>query len=455
VGGLGASQRVKEYIVDYGPHTFHLKKTLITQLFEQLVGSDVNKVHRNANIWLFGKTLPFPLRIRDVLTQLNPVLSSRIVLDYLFESSIRRLWHKSDSTSASFEEWGVHQFGRTLYRLAFGNYSEKMWGLAGKQLSAKLAKQKLVGLSLWNLMLVTLGLLGKERAQAMGLSRETLYDAYPRYGIGTFFEALANEIRRYGGVIELSACPQRVEVKNGQVTQIAYRANNETRMTSCETLVSSIPLPSLCTLLPGEISRKLQDAAEALKYRSLIIVHFVLDKENLSNAHWTYLLDPRLISNRLSEQKNLSRDSCPPGRTVVTLDITCYCGDYLWNADDSFLIGLGIHDLSIMGLHPRSIRDAFVIRAPDAYPIYSLGFERQVETILQKFSAISNLYSIGRHGLLLNNDMHDSIEMGFMTAQMLLENQPSSAWYETARRYIRERLEGIIRDPIRFNEPSN
>ena len=452
VGGMGASQRVKDYIVDYGPHTFHLKKSQITQLFERLAGPDVNKVPRNAKIWLHGKTLPFPLRIRDALTQLNPLLSSRVVLDYLFENSIGRLWRNGDWSPASFEEWGVRQFGHTLYRLAFGDYSEKMWGLPGNQLSVKLAKQKLLELSLWKLLLATLGLLDKERANAMGLSRETLYDAYPRYGIGTFFEALADEVRNCGGVVELSARPQKVEVANGRVTQVAYTVNGETRVTPCDALISSIPLPSLCPLLPPGQFGRAQDAAEGLKYRSLIVVHLVLNQDHFSDAHWTYLLDPRLISNRLSEQKNLSKDSCPPGRTVVTLDITCNYGDYLWNADDGFSIGLGIHDLSVMGLHPRTILDAFVLRAADVYPIYYLGFERDVDLILKRFSECSNLFSIGRHGLLLNNDMHDSIEMGFFASQTLLDGEPSQVWYDTAKQYVRDRLEGVVRDPIKFGK---
>lgn len=453
VGGMGASVWIKDYVCDYGPHTFHLKKTVVTELFERLVGKETNRVLRDAKIWLHGKTLPFPLRARDAVTKLSPLLSGRIVVDYLFENVRSHLSKNGSWTSASFEEWGVHQFGNTLYRLAFGNYSEKMWGLPGSQLSVRLAKQKLVELSLWNLFLATLGLLDKERADGMGLSRANLYDAYPRYGMGTFFEALAEEIRRCGGIIECSTRVEQVSMQDGRVTKVTYMVNGESRVTSCDALVSSIPLPGLCRLLPSGQFDGARDAAARMRYRSLIVVHLVLNKERFSDAHWIYLLDPRLISNRLSEQKNLSKDSCPPGRTMVTLDITCKQGDYLWNADDGFLIGLAMHDLSIMGLHPRTILDAFVVRAPDVYPVYYLGFEKDVNIVLDRFGECSNLFSVGRHGLLLNNDMHDSIEMGFFASQTLLENKPSSVWYEIARQYVRDRLEGIVRDPIEFREP--
>lgn len=447
VGGMGASVRVGPYLADYGPHTFHLKKSKITQLFERLAGPEVNKVARNAKIWLYGRTMAFPLRIQDALTKLNPLLSARIMIDYLYQQSIGKL-HRREP--ASFEEWGIQQFGYSLYRLAFGNYSEKMWGLPGRELSVKLAKQKLTGLSLWQLVLATLGLLERKRADAMGLTRDNLYDAYPRFGIGSFFDTMADEIRKAGGRIELSAELRDITFEGGEVRRVGLHTASGDETLDCRALISTIPLPSLGRLLPRAQFADAADAASRLKYRSLACVHLVLDKEQFSEAHWTYLLDPRLLSNRLSEQKHLCRDSCPPGQTMVTLDITCNYDDYLWKADDSFLIGLGINDLQIMGLHPRTIIDAFVMRAPHVYPIYSLGFEKDVDTVINRFRSCPNLFSIGRHGLLLNNDMHDSIEMGFFAAQTLMDGQPSAAWYDLAATYVRDRLEGIVRDPIKF-----
>ena len=451
VGGMGASIRIKDYVVDYGPHTFHLKKTPVTELFERLVGADTNRVRREARLWLQGKLLPFPLTLSVALTELNPLLSTRIIGDYLYERSLGRLSRPAGWKPASFEAWGVQEFGRALYQLAFGDYSEKMWGLPGGELSVKLAKQKLTGLSLRALLLDVLGLLSKDRAEKLGLSREVLYDAYPKMGIGTFFEAMAEEIRAMGGAIELSAQLQSLDIVNGQAKQVTYTANGRLSALGCEAVISSIPLAGLTRLLPASDFAMSQHAAARLAYRSLCVVHLVLDRDYFSNAHWIYLLDRQLVSNRLSEQKNLSRDSCPPGRTVVTFDITCQHGDYLWKADDSFLIGLAMHDLSVMGVHPRTVLDAFVLRAPNVYPVYSIGFEREVKTILDQLQGCGNLFSIGRHGLLLNNDMHDSIEMGFFAARTFAEGQPSGAWYGIAERYVRERLEGIVRDPIRFD----
>src|SRR5690606_29611055 len=113
-------------------------------------------------------------------------------------------------------------FGYTLYRLAFGNYSEKMWGLAGRDLSVKLAKQKLTGLSLSKLILASMGLLNQKKADAIGLGKVNLYDAYPRYGIGTFFETLSERIVQAGGQVILNATVRKVHIEGNRVVRVDY-----------------------------------------------------------------------------------------------------------------------------------------------------------------------------------------------------------------------------------------
>ena len=49
---------------------------------------------------------------------------------------------------------------------------------------------------------------------------------------------------------------------------------------------------------------------------------------------------------------------------------------------------------------------------------------------LDALSGIQNLYSIGRQGLFLQNDMHDSMEMGRMAAEYGAKNAPSGHWYD-------------------------
>ena len=307
-----------------------------------------------------------------------------------------------------------------------------------------------------------MGLLSKEQADPLGLDTKQEYDAYPRKGIGVFFEMLAAKIQQCGGEVRLSTEVKKVTFKNGRISSVEIKDSHTSRRIQCDAIVSTIPIPSLVVYLDGsEVLSQLKSNARELRYRDLICVYLVLDKDYFSDAHWIYLLDEDMKANRLSEQKNLNPDSCRPGTTVLSFDITSQQGDFLWNSSDSFLIGMAIADLERLGVNPRTILDGFVLRTENAYPVYKKGFEKNIDSILSHFSEIPNLFSIGRHGLYLNNDIHDSMEMGYLAAEHIAaanSANDSAGWYEKMRVYIHDRLEGRKKDPMQFkndNRPKN
>src|SRR3989338_2019359 len=64
LGGASASFRIKDYIVDYGPHAFHIKQKHIVEMVESLLGDDYVEVKRTARLILDGKNLQYPLNIK-------------------------------------------------------------------------------------------------------------------------------------------------------------------------------------------------------------------------------------------------------------------------------------------------------------------------------------------------------------------------------------------------------
>ena len=442
VGGMGATQRVGNYYADYGPHTFHLKDTEITELFERLAGDSIRKVRRNQKLWIQGMALPFPLTLMDALTKLRTTTALQIVIDYIAAQIMGIFRSDEGSDSDSFENWGLRKFGKTLYQLAFGDYSEKVWGIPGSELSEKLAKQKLRDLSLAKLFFNTLGLLNSRRSKALGINRHAVIDGYLQFGIGEFYKRLSTEIESTSGKIILNAEPLNIVVEQGRAKGIEYLDKGVKTFLSTDSIISTIPLPALCELLPTANFCVAKSESKSIRYRSLIVVNLVLNQDSFSNAQWIYLIEPAFHCNRISEQKNLCENACPPGKTLVALEITCDYNDFLWNAEDSLLISLALHDLSLMHLHPRTVSDAFVLKATDAHPVYTKGFEKNLTKVIDNLTDCENLYSIGRHGLLLNNDMHDSMEMGFLCVDKLVSGAKSADWYELMDDYVSARLEG-------------
>ncbi len=220
---------------------------------------------------------------------------------------------------------------------------------------------------------------------------------------------------------------------------------DEDKDISFDHLVSTIPLKYLAQYLSSLDSPEAISLGQKLKYRDVRIIYVALDKDYYSDIHWIYLLDSHFKFNRLSEQKNLNKESSPPGKTVISLDIACNYDDEVWNMSNDELFELALGDLNHLGIEREHVLEHFSLRLKDIYPIYGLDFEDVFGDLIGFLSKYSNLYSTGRQGLFLNNDIHDSMEMGILSSKFIMENTDSPQWYEHARDYIKKRLEGTVK----------
>src|SRR2546426_9198067 len=87
VGGMGKTITLGKYAVDYGPHTFHIRETpesrAIIDAIRPLFGEDPLILTRGTRVLLRGKYYVYPLEMLQVLKGVSPLLSGRIVVDYL------------------------------------------------------------------------------------------------------------------------------------------------------------------------------------------------------------------------------------------------------------------------------------------------------------------------------------------------------------------------------------
>src|ERR1044071_6995790 len=197
VGGMGKTIAVGRYAVDYGPHTFHIRETAesraIHEAIQPFFGENPLILTRGTRVLLRGKEYVYPLEMLQVLTGVSPLLSFRIVFDYLVATIKSTL--APPKKEDSFEEWGVRNLGRTLYDLCFGIYSARVWGLPTSQISSKQA-QRVAKLNLKNIILRTLGI------KADPAAHFTEY-MYPRAGISDLYENMAARFRACGGDLML------------------------------------------------------------------------------------------------------------------------------------------------------------------------------------------------------------------------------------------------------------
>ena len=440
VGGMARTINVGKYAVDFGPHTFHVRETdesrRVLASIKRFFGDDPLILTRGTRVLLRGKEYVYPLEMLQVLKGVSPFLSARIIFDYLM-ATLKSTFAPAKKED-SFEEWGVRNLGRTLYDLCFGIYSERVWGLPTSQISSKQA-QRVAKLNLKNIILRTLGI------NADPATYFTKY-MYPRKGISLLYEGMAAEVRGAGNVIKLNAPAVRLEREGERVARVVYREDGQDKAIDCDILLSTLPLPALVTMMSPALPAPVVEHAAKLRYRSLKLIYIVLKRKQMTDYHWVYLLDEQFRVNRLSEQKNVSPDMVPADSTVLCIELSLWKDEPLWQASDEEIYQLALRDLMKMGYNvtPSEVLEYHVTDIPTAYPVYELNFEEHLIPVLDGVHEVSNMLTLGRHGLFLNNSMDDNVLLGMQIADHIdrPEGADSRAWKTQMLAFMNLRFQG-------------
>ena len=441
VGGMGRTIAVdQKYLVDFGPHTFHIRETdesrQILKDIQPFFGEDPLILTRGTRVLLRGKYYVYPLELLQVLTGVSPLLSARIVFDYAMATLKSTLMPPKKEDS--FEDWGVRNLGRTLYDLCFGIYSARVWGLPTGQISSKQA-QRVAKLNLKNIVLRVLGI------KADPATYFTKY-MYPREGISVLFENMAHAVRTAGNQICLGTEVLRLEREGDAVKRVIVRHNGQERAVEADVVLSTLPLPALVAMTTPALPAAVSSHAARLRYRSLKLIYIVLKRAVMTDFHWVYLLDEQFRVNRVSEQKNVSPHMVPPDRTVLCIELSLWKDEALWNASDEEIYRLALRDIMKMGydVTESEVEQYFVTDIPTAYPVYELNFEDHLIPVLEGVHAMPNVLTLGRHGLFLNNSMDDNVLLGMKVAQHLdAHNGPDTGrWLSDMLAFMNLRFQG-------------
>src|SRR5881398_4166543 len=151
---------------------------------------------RSSRIFYGGKFFAYPLRPFEALVKLGLLKSILCVLSWLKA----RLMPVRDPRN--FEEWVSNQFGRRLFNTFFKSYTEKVWGMSCREISADWAAQRIKGLSLGSA--IKNALLPQRYNGDRTKVIKTLINSfrYPRRGPGMMWEACAEKTKAMGGTIE-------------------------------------------------------------------------------------------------------------------------------------------------------------------------------------------------------------------------------------------------------------
>jgi len=132
-----------------------------------------------------------------------------------------------------------------------------------------------------------------------------------------------------------------------------------------------------------------------------------------------------------------------PGKTVLSFELTCRIGDEYWTMSDEQLFQLAVEDCKRVPMLAKlipTISDHLVRRAPSVYEIYIKHFDNHAEVVLGYVQELENAVTIGRRGLFLQGDMHQSVEMGLEMGKRIAADAraPKPALAKVKADYVRE-----------------
>src|SRR6516162_6670970 len=369
VGGLARTVEYKGFRFDIGGHRFFSKSREVEDLWSEILGPDLLERPRSSRIYYRRQFYSYPLRPIEALRKLGLSESLLCVLSFLRARSCPTIPPKS------YEDWVVNQFGRRLFEIFFKGYTEKIWGMNCREISADWAAQRIKGLSLSST--IRNALLPGSTKNSRSTVVRTLIDTfrYPRLGPGMMWEACAQKVRQLGGEIQLGRkvvhCKFAALDQNWTVS--ARTPEGKVENYRGDHLVSSMPIRELVSMIEPNLPDAALRSGASLRYRDFLTVGLIVRETDRFKDNWIYIHDPDVRVGRVQNYKSWSPEMVPDARFCgYGMEYFCFEGDGLWTATDAALVRTARKQLVQLGFaEAQEVVDGCVIRQPKAYPVYN------------------------------------------------------------------------------------
>src|SRR5215469_9387381 len=251
VGGISRTATYKGFHFDIGGHRFFSKSKAVEDLWTEILPNDMLTRPRSSRIFYGGKFFSYPLKPIEALLKLGVFRSILCILSWLKG----RLFPVRNPRN--FEEWVTNQFGRRLFRTFFQSYTEKVWGMTCREISADWAAQRIKGLSLGSA--IKNALIPQRYNGDRSKVIKTLIHSfrYPRLGPGMMWEACAEKMKALGGELEMGCRMTRCSCDKASASWTVEYEDRQGDLCTVEAehVISSAPMRELVRGLSPAVSR--------------------------------------------------------------------------------------------------------------------------------------------------------------------------------------------------------
>lgn len=285
------------------------------------------------------------------------------------------------SRGEDFESFIFRVWGRGIARHFAIPYNRKLWAVPLKEMETSWLRDRVPMPDLEQMIRNAL----QPPEKPMGPNARF---GYPLRGgfqalMEGFLPYIQNRLRLNTGVVRISPSRRTITTHDGQ--EIGY-----------DSLISTMPLPTLIEMIGEEAPRAVRDAAAKLRFVSVRCVNLGVGRPNLTDKHWIYYPEDTVF-HRIFVQGNASPHCNPPGGFGLTCEIT-YAPEKPLPCEGEALTQRCIEDCCRVGLiEPGDpIWAAHQTDLPHAYVVYDHA-RRQNVAIIRHWLAERDIVLAGRY----------------------------------------------------------
>ncbi len=295
-GGHTASYSYDEgFVFDEGPHVSFTKDERIRALFAESVKGDYQVIKTGVNNYWKGHWIKHPAQ-RNLHG-----LPTDLVVDVLVDFVNAR--NASDGTIETYEDWLVSTFGATFAGTFPMEYGLKYHTTDAKNMSIDWLGERLY------------------RPSMKEVFHGALSDSTPdvHYIEGFRYPTHGGFMSYLSGFVD--GCDLQLGhelVKLDPSERVLYFSND--RVVAYGNVVSSIPLPELIPMIVG-VPDDVLESSRQLACSQCVLVNVGIDRDDMSEAHWSYFYDRDILFARLSFPHLLSPNTVPPGAGSIQAEV--------------------------------------------------------------------------------------------------------------------------------------
>ena len=366
-GGMARSWQWRDFIVDVGPHIYHTPDPQLAKFWEREFGDLFIKGDfwcKNVKGESFDEHYDYPLSYESI-SRYPSELKKKI----LFE--LEHLNPELKAKSRSYREYITALVGPTLQELFFEKYPKKIWGISTEEMTPDWAPKRI------------------ELRKKITPFYHGQWNAVGRYGTGSVYSQIYENIRNLGGKVRLSQAVRNLEYQDKAITRILLANDEIIELNPQDVVISTIPINTLCDFFSipcGLTFRDVTSVYLAFKCKSILP----------DGVHWLYYDSPELLFHRITEPKKLTGDVSPCDKTFLTAEIACSKGDPIHKTPAGELVETVLAQVCRVGLvNQEDFFDGAVNRQSAVYPLLHKDYQHEIAHIQSLLGEFSQLYLIG------------------------------------------------------------